>query len=325
MYRYESDELTKAYHGDNLPSGILYESEIEKEIIMSVKGNYPQLIDYEREWIKFALYIYEAGTPVELEYETVELNPTNTVYNAIPFSYKGAILKGNTKYRDIDTGDILDTFDETKNLELVSVKMPVLTTTNADANKTNILTVNEPVELHGIGDVKDELNLLTGELTQRVCEIVLDGSEDWVGEDERFRLYKDNIIPDKWTDGISNHFIGKRGKLMTAVDYDNYFVINGHGSYLYVRDINLFPNPKSQLNEFKSWLSERNVQGNPVVLQYCLSQASIKTVDLSSNIKPYEGTNHYEVSSQTIPPIGTLQVPVVSTGAKTLYDIQNEG
>ena len=32
---------------------------------------------------------------------------------------KSAILKGNTKYRDIDTGDILDTFDETKNLELV--------------------------------------------------------------------------------------------------------------------------------------------------------------------------------------------------------------
>jgi hypothetical protein len=44
--------------------------------------------------------------------------------------------------------------------------------------KSNILTVNEPVELRGIGDVKDELNLLTGELTQRVGEIVFDGSDD---------------------------------------------------------------------------------------------------------------------------------------------------
>ena len=43
---------------------------------------------------------------------------------------KSAILKGNTKYRDIDTGDILDTFNETKNLELVSVKVPVLKTKN---------------------------------------------------------------------------------------------------------------------------------------------------------------------------------------------------
>ena len=43
-----------------------------------------------------------------------------------------AILKGQTKYRDIDTGDILDTYDSSKNLELVSVEMPVLTTSNQD-------------------------------------------------------------------------------------------------------------------------------------------------------------------------------------------------
>lgn len=41
-----------------------------------------------------------------------------------------AIIKGQTKYRDIDTGDILDTHDSSKNLELVSVKMPVLKTYN---------------------------------------------------------------------------------------------------------------------------------------------------------------------------------------------------
>lgn len=40
---------------------------------------------------------------------------------------KSAILKGQTKYRDTETGDILDSFDSTKKLELISVKMPVLT------------------------------------------------------------------------------------------------------------------------------------------------------------------------------------------------------
>ena len=54
-----------------------------------------------------------------------------------------------------------------------SVKMPVLTTSNEDGTKTNILSCNEDVELRGIGDVKDELNLLTGKLTQRIDE---DGS-----------------------------------------------------------------------------------------------------------------------------------------------------
>ena len=42
---------------------------------------------------------------------------------------KSAILKGSTKYRDIDTGEFLETFEEDRNLELVSVQMPVLTMT----------------------------------------------------------------------------------------------------------------------------------------------------------------------------------------------------
>lgn len=41
---------------------------------------------------------------------------------------KSAILKGVTGYKDVDTGEILETFEEGRNLELVSVKMPVLHT-----------------------------------------------------------------------------------------------------------------------------------------------------------------------------------------------------
>ena len=51
-----------------------------------------------------------------------------------------------------------------------SVKMPVLTTSNKDGTKTNTLTVNEDVTLRSNGDVYDELNLLTGRLTQRIDE-----------------------------------------------------------------------------------------------------------------------------------------------------------
>ena len=62
----------------------------------------------------------------------------------------------------------------TKNIQLEKSS----TSTQYEPYKTNILTVNEPVELRGIGKVKDELNLLTGELTQRIGEVVFDGSED---------------------------------------------------------------------------------------------------------------------------------------------------
>ena len=48
-----------------------------------------------------------------------------------------------------------------------SVKMPALTTSNEDGTKTNILSCLEPVELGSVGEVKDELNLLTQQLTQR--------------------------------------------------------------------------------------------------------------------------------------------------------------
>ena len=65
-----------------------------------------------------------------LFYKLHEFVGSLTVRNTVEAPVKSAILKGSTKYRDIDTGEILDTFDETKNLELVSVKMPVLTTNN---------------------------------------------------------------------------------------------------------------------------------------------------------------------------------------------------
>lgn len=41
------------------------------------------------------------------------------------------------------------------------------TATSYEPYKSNILTVNEEVELGSVGEVKDELNLLTGQLTQR--------------------------------------------------------------------------------------------------------------------------------------------------------------
>lgn len=51
--------------------------------------------------------------------------------------------------------------------------------TSYEPYQSNILTVNEDVTLRGIGDVKDTLDCLTGEVTERIGEIVLDGSEIW--------------------------------------------------------------------------------------------------------------------------------------------------
>ena len=76
----------------------------------------------------------------------------------------------NTKILICEYQDGMENWDITYFEGMQSVKMPVLTTSNEDGTKTNILTVNEDVTLRSSGDICDELNLLTGQLTQRIGE-----------------------------------------------------------------------------------------------------------------------------------------------------------
>ena len=63
-----------------------------------------------------------------LFYKLHEFVGSLTVRNTVEAPVKSAILYGSTKYKDVDTDEILETFEEGRNLELVSVKTPVLTT-----------------------------------------------------------------------------------------------------------------------------------------------------------------------------------------------------
>lgn len=47
--------------------------------------------------------------------------------NVLDGAFESCVLKGHTKYRDIDTGEILENFEESRNLELITVRMPILT------------------------------------------------------------------------------------------------------------------------------------------------------------------------------------------------------
>lgn len=79
-------------------------------------------------------------------------------------------------------------------------------------NKTNILTVNEDVELRGIGEVQDTLDCLTGEVTKRVLEYSITGDEGWVKHSTTNTFYTmDGIV--KYSDNkrnvISDKFYGR--------------------------------------------------------------------------------------------------------------------
>lgn len=121
--KYESNILKRLIDTYGVVGNPRYISEIIKEFIVRGKECFPNLFTYQSDWLA---HIDEFG-----------LNPTYTVSytgqsfyapNTLERPVKSAILKGSTKYRDIDTGEFLETFEEGRNLELVSVKMPVLMT-----------------------------------------------------------------------------------------------------------------------------------------------------------------------------------------------------
>ena len=72
-------------------------------------------------------YIAQNNLMLDDDVEYVTYSGTNIkAANTAQKPLRRATLKGHTGYRDIDTGEILETFEEGRNLELVSVRMPVL-------------------------------------------------------------------------------------------------------------------------------------------------------------------------------------------------------
>ena len=99
--KYQSEIIKEIVdkRGHKFPS-LHYQSECVESWIKEVEGAYPKLCDYVGEWLN---YIVES--PIgEFPYVTLSDVTEATVNNVVPYEYKSAILKGSTKYRDIDTG-----------------------------------------------------------------------------------------------------------------------------------------------------------------------------------------------------------------------------
>ena len=432
--KFESEIINEIVdnRGHEKPS-LHYESECVEEWVKEVEGAYPKLCDYQPEWLN---YNNEHKIGV-FPYTTLSEVTDATVENVVPYAYKSAILKGSTKYHDIDTGEFLETFEDGRNLELVSVKMPVLTTvgknlldpssvelvvedsnsaqtvtfdsvtdtyeflspdsynqmkiilknlykvteanqiyvsgtyesdggvheigrhisvnentfsigiihnwkpvtkanlkimitsdestttTTYEPYKSIILTVKEDVTLGGIGDVKDTLDCMTGEVTQRIGEVILDGSQSFskYNDIEGFYTYGfytpiPNVFPSNITtingllcDSISISTFDKIQSNMSGVVDKEGICVNG--GYIKFR---IDGNKASTVEELKTYLSE-----NPIKLTIPLNQNIVKTVDLSvvdqdghelSQIKPIEGTMYLTTSGETIKPLFSGEIPI---------------
>ena len=267
------------------------------------------LFNFNREVIQDYTYIKYSGTII---------TATNTLEKTI----KGAILKGSTKYRDIDTGEVLEAFDEGRNLELVSVKMPVLTTTGKNTLNPNEITFDSSSAtnpesytysegvytfknsrsnnqmrftitkqnasdkiLYEVLEVKD----LNGNVTPH--QIAMEGSND--------KNYWFSIIRPDW---------GNVGEVKIKLGVDslepyksNILTVN--------EDVTLRSNGSvcDELDLLTGKLTQRIGEDGGI-----LTQEVVKTVDLSildqnvnkvSSISSFNDTTHITASSETIPPI----------------------
>ena len=189
--------------------------------------------------------------------------------------------------------------------------------------KSNILTVNEEVELRGIGSgsnrVEDELDCLTGEVTERIGEVVYTEKEDWYH-------YLDNEFDDSILFSCTSLKIGDVNDSSMKINFISDTFTPSHQIYTqniigsYIQRGSLFIRVK------KEWLTTPDVYGlkqylqvNPITIQFPLDTESIKTVDLTivnqddetlNKIKPLEGTMNIKVSGNPVNPIGVFEVPV---------------
>ena len=187
-----------------------------------------------------------------------------------------------------------------------------ITATSYEPFKSNILTCNEEVELRGIGDVKDTLNLMTGEYVQRIGEVVLDGSEDWVVLGGTANVENISTFQLKNTINNSNSEIPSVcDKFGTYISASRLNAIVGEGvavnsSIVFIR-IKKSKLTTENVNGFKQWLSK-----NPITIKYQLATESVKTVDLTvqnqdggtiPHIQTQQGITHVSTSSDGLTPV----------------------
>ena len=190
-----------------------------------------------------------------------------------------------------------------------------------NSSKSNILTTSEEVELRKIGDVQDELNLLTGELTQRTGKVVLDGSENWSVETEftntyRFILKNDDMVNRDWLMVIRNPPFVKSNTFRSldlrteAHDLDTEHLTGWDLSRI-VLNIS-----KERLSEFSVDALKTYIQKNPITVQYQLATESTKTVDLTivdqdnqpTQLGTFENVTHVSLEAENLIPEVEMEV-----------------
>lgn len=177
------------------------------------------------------------------------------------------------------------------------------TITAYEPYQSNILTVNEPVELRGIGEVRDELNLITGELIQRVEEASLLDVDAVISNN----YHVDNhttFLFGNWTSKTDGTGSSIRSNKLPYPLMDEGVFFDGWGLYLRINNSRL---TTINSNGLKEWMIKEDFR-----IIYPIKTESVKTVDLTvldqdgnelPTIKLQTPINHITTSSDGLTPV----------------------
>ena len=252
-------------------------------------------------------------------------NGANLHENVLDGAYESCVLKGKTKYIDNDTQEILDTFQDGRNLSLIDVKSPILTNLDANNEQSNTVTFDQKggktIVLRSLPNgVCDTLNVETGEYVQRIGELVANGDDTityngisttanntvrMVINHPSIQINPNEAVVCAYCDRTKYQY-----NYQDATDIESFFVAKSN-SRIFMRL------EKSKLETLDVAGIKKYLSKTPYTFQYELIEPIITTIDVQGFPHAYKN-GHIQLSSgsaePSLTPTVTYKVPVSRVG-----------
>jgi hypothetical protein len=297
--------LTKSSDGTLALSGVPARSwgshNLNSILRKDVKYTFQVFINGIKQTSKFRLWGYNTANSSEMVVNTITANSF-------------------TPRTDINLFLVWENFETNAQLDITNITIQIeegSTATSYEPHKTNILSTPEDVALRAVGNVKDTLDCLTGELTQGIGEIVLNGQENWrmctlsyQPTDTNYINYDLDVKGIRTSAPILCDTIKVRDWTISSTEI-NSRSIAVHSTNKFLRlciEKSIAPDVES----LKTYLST-----NMAKVQYQLETPVIKTVDLTINdqggatipkLNTFDKITHVNVSATDILPEVEMEV-----------------
>lgn len=203
-----------------------------------------------------------------------------------------------------------------------------------EPHKSITLSTPADLTLRKVGEVQDEVNVMTGEVVERIGEFILNGSEYWDIVNDTFRT---TVIKDKV---IKLETQADRDKIVISCDrypsrtyndpwsgVSSNFISLTVGKVIVINDRNF-----TDIKDFKNYLSQ-----NPLTIKFVLATPTTKTVDLTvvnqdgneTKLRTFDDTTHVLLQSEVGPNPGAsltvrTKIPSASSTSLLMDDISTE-